>query len=271
MIAEKQNEWLHVTANETNESKVKAWDLINRTFWDIGHKDLGHNPDLLARLCENILKEDQCCLLGASMFPLIKYFLEQDVKITVVDFSKAMCNALRVEFFHKPFSIINDDILSLNENHSGMKFDTIITDQILNCIDPEKISLFFSSIANLLADDGEFRCVVKLGLYKIDVEILKQQKLDGAPLAFSYKDYIFDYSKCENVLARIINTTNSHGKLLLDWYLQRGQEKRYVMADFYDGAIYKMICQSGLYVDARKRFTGHDDLLFLKIVKRSGN
>jgi hypothetical protein len=211
-------------------NKGKAWDIIGSLFLDIGHLSIQKNKSIVKKFLDGIRKHDSTCIIGASTIPLIQEIIKETPNTTVLDFSKKMCSDLLKILGPNRCSILLHDIISSPTEHFHEKFNYVLADQLINCLTKKNVSKLFYKISQMLQNGGEFRTIIKFGLYKIDEILLDYiNKTGGNPSKFYNEKLGFiDYSKVLSEL-HSINMPNIKipNELLIDWYSYRGEEVRF--------------------------------------------
>ena len=223
--------------SDTQPSHSKAWNLIGQLFWDIGHRSLREDKNIINLLLCDINPEKKCCIIGASTVPLIQEMLQLNFKISVLDFSRQMCKDLKKEIAPQKCDIKIFNIINKLPEKLYNSYHYIFADQLINCFRKEDIPLFFANISKLLITDGELRAIIKIGLYKIDEEIIEQgEKLKISNGFYDEKNQTINYSKAYHELSVLLEN-NIHKESLINWYFYRGEEMRFKINDINEAFI----------------------------------
>lgn len=216
-----------------NNNKSDGWNIIGRSFWDIGHVYIRENENALNLFMNNIDTEQCSCIIGASGVDLIKAAMKYQIKFAVVDFSKQMCEDLAKELYPEQCTMYLHDMIYDPPQRFLNQFYYILTDQVINCFARESVPLFFKNISQMLKPYGELRTIIKIGFYDIDQHIINYGKKIGTVDNFyDMTRKTINYSKAEQELNAIVVPHQDVPKdVLVKWYMNRGEESRFELED----------------------------------------
>ncbi len=213
--------------------KAKAWDIIGKDFWKSGRKTAKPSNKHIRKFSEGIFSTSYVCIVGASTKNLIEHLLAKNCNVFVYDFSEKMCMDLRKEIDDKKCKIELKDITKpklLNLN----KFDYVLNDRLINRFNIEETISYLNSCNKILKKGGIVRSSIKIGLYPMDEILLKNAKSRGLEKHFfNSKTSTINYEASAPVLKECVQ---KHGNIskekLINWYLNRREEKRFSITDF---------------------------------------
>ncbi|WP_430246550.1 hypothetical protein ACQY1M_25060 (plasmid) [Neorhizobium sp. DAR64861/K0K2] len=213
-------------------AKAAAWDKIGNLFWEQGRKSAkpsAHEMDLFTR---NIHEGDRVAVIGASTKELVCHLIELKAQVSVYDFSHGMCDALRGAIPDPTVIIEQLDIVApLDPSKIGSQ-DYVLNDRLINRFTAEEAAAALRNMC-ALAQAGEVRASIKLGLYPMDQKMIEIGRREGnLNTFFDERSSTIDFSKAGTVLDQALL---AHGDIdpdiLLEWYRGRAAEKRFLYED----------------------------------------
>lgn len=163
-----------ITSYEKRQSVKKDYDIIadeySAEFGTI-YEDIEVVKEFMSKLKPNSKILD----LGGGTGKLTDLFIKNRHEAFCYDFSQEMMRKSREYYPNLPY--ILDDMLNMKEHFANNTFDGIIAFYSLFHIPREDLGNVFSSIRDLLKDDGVFCFVVQLGSGEqfIDEPYLKEE------------------------------------------------------------------------------------------------
>ncbi|MCW7762564.1 class I SAM-dependent methyltransferase [Photorhabdus luminescens] len=213
--------------------KVAAWDIVGGLFWEQGRKSAKPSIKELEEFTNGIKRGDRVAVIGASTKELVERLIRMETKVTVYDFSRVMCDALREALTPNLPNIEVLDITVPLEDALLGSFDFVLNDRLINRFTSEEAEEALTNMV-LLAKDGEVRTSIKLGSYPMDERMISLGKERGNLDDFyDSKTKTINFALAGDVLK---DALLPHGdidtEILLQWYQKRGVETRYSDADF---------------------------------------
>lgn len=222
--------------NETNV-KSAAWDLMGERFWteiDEGGRPSKKEIDLYL---DGVNEGHAVCVVGASMYFLIKQVVELDASVTVVDFSPKMCADLERSLEGRAKVVCHDILFPAPSALQG-RFDYVISDRIVNRFTHDELSRAAKTFFSFLASDGVLRLGVKLGLEGIDKQLMDAAKKHNVQIDGFWNESTatIDYSAARELLEKVeFDYGDVPRDIILKWFDQRGRESRYTEEEVIAG------------------------------------
>jgi hypothetical protein len=159
--------------------------------------------------------------------------IARDLDVTVLDFSSVMCGDLARELGSARLRVQCLDILEPPPSHLMGAFQIVAADRLINRMTQADCPRLFAHVAQLLRPGGVARLSVKLGWYEMDHRLLAEGRRRGTlDRFFDPAKRTIDYAAAATELASI---EIAHGQIprdvLLPWYIGRGCESRFEIAD----------------------------------------
>lgn len=217
----------------SENSKSDGWNIIGRSFWNIGHVYIRESVNALNLFMNEIKWSNPVAIIGASGIDLIKRALQQKLDFSVIDFSSKMCEDLAQEIHPEHCPMFLHDMIYDAPTRFARAFNYILTDQVINCFARVNVPLFFKNISLMLQPQGELRTIIKIGFYDIDQHIIEYAKKIGTVDNFyNFQQKTINYAKAQEELdAIVIPHQDVPKELLVKWYMNRGEESRFELED----------------------------------------
>jgi len=215
-------------------NKSVAWDFIGGEFWEYGRPTARPSKNEIELFVKGIHHNDCCCVIGASTKDLIENILVISNNVFVYDFSRRMCNDLQKSISSKKLSIQELDICAELPKEKYESMDFIVNDRLINRFDLKEIVNYLRSCYEMLRPGGLLKSSLKLGLYEMDKKLITADKNRLKSLTvFDEENNTIDYSNTLDILEDCIIPHGSISKdKLIQWYSNRGKEKRFMNGDF---------------------------------------
>lgn len=214
---------------QTENTKAAAWDLIGSLFWESGRTTAKPSDEEIGLFLDGITAGDRCTVVGASTKDLVEALLGLGAEVTVVDFSQRMCDDLRAALPEGSCRIQRHDITRRAplELRGTQKF--VLNDRLVNRFSEAEARKGLEGMLDLLADGGQVRASIKLGLYPMDERMIANGRERGTLDSFyDAEAKVIDFAAAGDVLT---DSLLPHGDidpdLLLQWYRGRGREQRF--------------------------------------------
>ena len=213
----------------TDNNKSEGWNIIGRSFWNIGHTYIREDNNALNMFLENISSQKQCCIIGASGVDLIKAAMAHHLDFCVIDFSRTMCEDLAKEIHPEQCQMFLQDVILDDPKRFAEHFHYILTDQVINTFSKETVPTFFSNMSQMLKPGGELRTIIKIGYYDLDQLLIEHGRNTGTlHHFFDETKNTINYANAEQELSAILVPHEQVPKeVLVDWYMGRGEESRF--------------------------------------------
>jgi len=209
--------------------KAAAWDSVGGLFWKEGRQNAKPSDKMINKFLEGILAGQSCLIIGASTKSLIEEALSRNIKITVIDFSKKMCEDLAQEIGVKNVNILVHDALTHPPSLLKNNQQFIISDRLVNRFSQSETSIFFNNIKHYLCEHAELRTTIKMGLYEIDNALIEEGKSRGTVKNFyNEKEGWIDFSLAADELTTSVTPHGTISRdILINWYQKRAREARF--------------------------------------------
>lgn len=256
--------WLKKMYKRVSNAKSKAWDMLGLSFFEIGHIPTRTNKQLIEKFFENVQSNSTCCIAGASTLNLIEKSIKNGLKTTVLDFSPTMCKELSKHLGKlknlcdiKLCDVTDIKLKPLN------KYDYIFADQIINCFSNNELNNFLSNISKMLNPNGEFRTLIKVGLYEVDNRLVEKGKEYGSvPNFFEQQPLTIDYSKAIKELRAIFPKKLFSKNKLFEYYSHKGLEMRFtddgidnfILNNKFSGGEFKILESETIMINTEERY-----------------
>ncbi len=245
---------------------MKAWNLIRGSFIEVGHEPLRLNSKTLDLFLHDIRHDSHCCVVGASTIPLIKAILNNQLKLTVIDFSQKMYDDLQKVLNAYKIDAKIFDIIHAPPAELFPQFQFILADQVINCFARKDVSQFFANAAKLLVDQGELRIVVKMGFYELDKLLVAEgKKRNTLPNFYNTKNNTINYSFAFEELIAIGQSIKLTSNISLDWHQYRGEEARFTPEDFTECRINEKVTDGRFKVEQVLNLPDLDNFVFYRL------
>lgn len=254
--------------------KARAWDAMGAEFWLHGRPAARPSANEIGLYLELIPCEASCAILGASSRDLVECASRRGLKVTVFDFSKRMVDALLQALPSSHFEVVLHDVTKPFDKSLRRSFDFVLADRLINRLTTQEARGALTSVAELLLDEGEFRTAVHLGLYPMDLLLLKEAKSRGIlSEVWDESAHTIDYCAAREILAQCILP---HGDIPRDilqvWYENRGKESRYNQEDIEQLVSVESPCHAQLSILRQQTFPdAMSSQLFYFKPRRDGN
>lgn len=209
--------------------KADAWDVIGSLFWEVGRPSARPSEREVAEFLDGLPGSCDCAVVGASTKELVEALVDRGHEVTVLDFSRRMCEDLEAALSEDACRILQLDITKpVPEEMRGTQA-AVLADRLLNRFDLEEAAAALGGMAALLRPGGEIRTTVKLGFYPMDLRMFELGRERGCLARFyDSRSNTLDFNAAGGVLE---DAVLPHGDiprdLLLQWYRGRGVEKRF--------------------------------------------
>lgn len=213
--------------------KSFAWNIIGSQFWRKGRITARPSDKDINSFLKGIPPKSKCTIIGASTKYLIDAAIKRNLNVTVMDFSNVMLDELEKENGNVICQYILHDILEEVPECLLHSQEYVISERLINRFSYEERTIALRNMTNLLKIDGEIRSTIRLGLYPMDLRLIKYGHMHGNLTDF-YDDETktIDFSKTKNFLRECIV---SHGdiaiEILYQWYIGRKKESRLTRDD----------------------------------------
>lgn len=178
-----------ITSQQKRDSVKKDYDIIADEYSaEFGR--LYEDIEVVEEFMEKLKPNSKILDLGGGTGKLTDLFIQNGHQAICYDFSKEMMRKSREYYPNLPY--ILDDMLNMEEHFEKNSFDGIIAFYSLFHIPREDLNNVFTSISNLLKEDGILCFVVQLGNGEqfIDEPYLKEQGKGVLYFNFFTKDLI---------------------------------------------------------------------------------
>ncbi|MGF1427368.1 hypothetical protein [Kitasatospora sp. LaBMicrA B282] len=213
----------------TENQKAEAWDLIGSLFWESGRTTAKPSDEEIGLFTAGIEPGDRCTVVGASTKDLVEALIALGAEVTVLDFSERMCADLRAALPAGSCRVLRHDITrpAPAELRGTQRF--VLNDRLVNRFSETEALRGIEGMLDLLADGGQLRASIKLGLYPMDERMIELGTERGCVATFfDAAEKVIDFGAAGDVLT---DALLPHGdiapELLLQWYRGRGREQRF--------------------------------------------
>lgn len=217
------------TENAAENAKSAAWDLIGALFWESGRTTAKPSDEEIGLFLGGVPAGARCTVVGASTKDLVEALIAHGAQVTVLDFSERMCADLRAALPAGSCAIMRHDITRPAPDHLRRTQDFVLNDRLVNRFSEPEALAGIEGMLDLLADGGQMRASIKLGLYPMDERMIGLGRERGTLDRF-YDPALksIDFAAAGDVLD---DALLPHGEidsaLLLRWYRGRGREQRF--------------------------------------------
>jgi hypothetical protein len=213
--------------------KSRAWDRVGSQFWELGRPSARPDAATIRRFLDGFDAGAPLLIVGASTRDLVVGAVRQGAEVTVIDFSRRMCDDLATAIGALPARILLADIADDCSHVGQRRFAGVLSDRLVNRFTVEESDRALRSMTRLARAGGEVRFTVKHGYYPMDLRLLELGRADGTVARFfDERSHTIDYPAAAHLLERALVP---HGDIpratLLPWYLGRGKETRYFPGD----------------------------------------
>ncbi len=210
-----------------DNAKSSAWDHVGGMFWSQGRTSARPSPAELEQFLTGVPAGQRCTVVGASTKDLVEAARDHGALVTVLDFSRRMCEDLGAAV--PDVEVRQVDITRPLPVDLRATQDWVFADRLVNRFAPEEVAAGVAGILGLLSPGGTVRTSVKIGRYPMDDEMIAVGERHGTVREFWDEETdTIDFSTAGAVLEEALLP---HGEidraLLLSWYRGRGREKRY--------------------------------------------
>ncbi|MFJ8621294.1 hypothetical protein ACIRD3_00440 [Kitasatospora sp. NPDC093550] len=217
-----------MTSQTVNE-KSSAWDLIGSLFWESGRTTAKPSDEEISLFTTGIPRGARCTVVGASTKDLVEALIAHGAVVTVLDFSERMVTDLRAALPAGSCEVLQHDITRPAPEHLRGTQDFVLNDRLVNRFAETEARKGIEGMLDLLADGGQLRASIKLGLYPMDERMIATGRERGELERFyDAETKVIDFSLAGDVLT---DSLLPHGEidseLLLQWYRGRGKEQRF--------------------------------------------
>ena len=220
--------------------KSAAWDQFGPGYWDLtspASKPSKHEIDLLLREAE---PGARCSIIGASTRDLINTAVERGLEVTVLDFSKGMCQSLSNWIGPQACRVHCHDILREAPRDLRDSQDLVLSDRLVNRLTSDETAKALRVMANMLVTGGQIRASVRTGLFRTDIALIEEGRRRGTLADFyDERTKTINWGKSGDILEECAPDYGSVPReIALEWYRQRGDESRYDRSDIvgiFDG------------------------------------
>ncbi|MGW1766924.1 hypothetical protein ACWCQL_23000 [Streptomyces sp. NPDC002073] len=214
---------------QTENTKAAAWDLIGSLFWETGRTTAKPSDEEIGLFLAGITAGTRCTVVGASTKDLVEALIALGADVTVMDFSERMCEDLRAALPEGSCRILRHDITQRAPQELRGTQQFVLNDRLVNRFSEDEARRGLEGMLDLLADGGQLRASIKLGLYPMDERMIDNGRERGTLETFFDADAkVIDFAAAGEVLT---DSLLPHGGidsgLLLDWYRGRGREQRF--------------------------------------------
>jgi hypothetical protein len=209
--------------------KAEAWDAIGSLFWELGRSSARPSEREIEEFLAGLPPRSACAVIGASTKELIEAMIAAGHEVTVLDFSRRMCEDLGGALGEGRCRIRQVDITRPVPEDLRATQAAVLSDRLLNRFGPEEAIDALAGMAALAAPGGEVRATARLGFYPMDLRMIELGRERGCLERFYDADRrTLDFAAADGVLESAVLP---HGEiprdLLLEWYRGRGLEKRF--------------------------------------------
>jgi sirohydrochlorin ferrochelatase len=213
--------------------KSHAWDHVGSQFWELGRPSARPDAATIARFLDGFDAGAAVLIVGASTRDLVVAAVRRGAEVTVVDFSRRMCDDLAAALRGLPVGILLADITDDCSHVGRHRFAGVLSDRLVNRFTVEELGRALRSMTRLARSGHEIRFTVKHGFYPMDLRLLELGRSDGTVNRFyDERSHTIDYPSAAHLLEQALVP---HGDIpravLLPWYLGRGKETRYFPGD----------------------------------------
>ncbi|MER5968941.1 hypothetical protein ABT112_04190 [Streptomyces sp. NPDC002055] len=217
------------TTENTENTKSAAWDLIGSLFWESGRTTAKPSDEEIGLFLDGIPAGARCTVIGASTKDLVEALLAHGAQVTVLDFSQRMCDDLREALPVGSCRVLRHDITRPAPDELRGTQQFVLNDRLVNRFSETEARRGLEGMLDLLADGGQIRASIKLGLYPMDERMIATGRERGCLDRFyDAEAKVVDFSAAGDVLD---DALLPHGdidpELLLEWYRGRGREQRF--------------------------------------------
>jgi hypothetical protein len=212
---------------ERENPKAAAWDAIGASYWNAGYRGGPTARDIDTYL-EDIGPGTTVAVVGASTVHLVAGAIDRGADVTVLDFSPRMREALARELDGRSCRILGQDVTAGVPEPLRRRFQVVLADRLLNRFVERELRAALGHLLGLLADGGQVRTSVRLGLYQRDLPLIEEGRRRGELARFFDEDtWVIDYGAAGDLLDSVLP---AHGTIprdvLLTFYRLRGPEQR---------------------------------------------
>jgi len=212
--------------NDVN-TKSGAWDHVGSLFWTRGRVSARPSRRELGAYLDGVRAGQRVTVVGASTKELIEAARDLGAEVTVLDFSRIMCDALA--------SVVSEvkvrqvDITRPLPADLAGKQEWAFSDRLLNRFAPEEAEAGARGLVELVAAGGIVRTAVKLGRYSMDDRMIEAARATGSVNRFwDANTSTIDFAAAGDVLEQaLVPHGDIDREVLLSWYRGRGREKRF--------------------------------------------
>ncbi|WP_051796778.1 hypothetical protein [Streptomyces sp. NRRL S-87] len=214
---------------QTENTKAAAWDLIGSLFWETGRTTAKPSDEEIGLFLAGITAGARCTVVGASTKDLVEALITLGAEVTVMDFSERMCEDLRAALPAGSCTILRHDITQRAPEALRGTQQFVLNDRLVNRFSEDEARRGLEGMLDLLADGGQVRASIKLGLYPMDERMIDTGRERGTlETFFDAGSKVIDFAAAGDVLT---DSLLPHGgidpEILLDWYRGRGREQRF--------------------------------------------
>ena len=187
----------NITSIDKRESVKKDYNTIADEYAEeFGRKY--EDIDVVNKFMKILKANSKILDLGGGTGKLTDLFIKNGYEAICYDFSTEMMRKSREYYQELPY--ILDDMLNMKEHFKNNTFDGIIAFYSLFHIPKEDLDNIFSSMNDLLKDDGILSFVVQLGEGElfIDEPYLKEKGKEVLYFNFFTKEYIYNLLSSHN-------------------------------------------------------------------------
>jgi hypothetical protein len=212
--------------------KSAAWDAIGAAYWKAGYRG-GPTPADIETYLAGVQPGTPLAIVGASTRHLVAAAIDRGARVTVLDFSARMRQALRDDLEGRPCRILDQDVTLEIPDHVARGFQLVLADRLLNRFVEAELRAALRQLLRLTADGGQVRASVRLGLYRRDLPLIEEGRRRGTLHRF-YDECtgVIDYGAAGDLLDGVLP---AHGDIprdvLLTFYRLRGPERRLAADD----------------------------------------
>ncbi|MER5749028.1 hypothetical protein [Streptomyces sp. NPDC002088] len=218
-----------MTTTVTENEKSAAWDLIGALFWESGRTTAKPSDEEIGLFTDGIPAGAKCTVVGASTKDLVEALIARGAEVTVLDFSARMCDDLRSALPAGSCRVLRHDITRPAPEDLRGTQQFVLNDRLVNRFSESEARRGVEGMLDLLADGGQLRASIKLGLYPMDERMIALGRERGSLDRFYDADAkVVDFAAAGDVLT---DALLPHGSIdsatLLQWYVGRGREQRF--------------------------------------------
>jgi hypothetical protein len=213
--------------------KSSAWDHVGSLFWELGRPSARPDAATIERFVEGFDVGAALLIVGASTRDLVVSAVRRGAEVTVIDFSRRMCDDLAATLGTLPVRILLADITDDCSHVGQRRFAGVLSDRLVNRFTLEELDRALRSMTRLARAGQEIRFTGKHGYYPMDLRLLELGRADGTLARFyDERTHTIDYPAAAHLLERaLVPHGNIPRAVLLPWYLGRGKETRYFPGD----------------------------------------